>query len=244
MLVEFNPHSFDTRFVSITFHETSRMNKIILVVIFGLFSNVVHAVDVVGQQYIDGLARSGSIGITRVAQDIYNTREQDVEVLDVAAEVLLSRYLSARGGRDINAMAWLCRAIGGSGNARYHDALKEVVDSRVHKKLRKHAKKALKKVGKPQGEQYVKGTIDLAALRESALGSVEQVENTSTGTQGGTAKQKINVVREGMSVNQVRDLIGSQRILLPMRQGKVSILSTSANPTSAVPFFYTNGRVA
>lgn len=179
------------------------MNKIILAVVLGLFVSVVQAVDVVGQNYIDGLARSGLVGIKQVAKNIYTTNEQDVDVLDVVAEVLLSRYSNVRN-QDIDTLAWLCNAIGNSGNDRYHKTLKEVVDSKAHKKLRKYAKKALKQVGKPKGAQYVKGTVDLVALRKDALKKINQ-GNVGNSTPG---KQKINVIREGMSMGQVHDLLG------------------------------------
>ncbi len=47
------------------------MNKIILVVIFGLFSSLVHAVDDVGKEYIDELVQSDPVGIMRAAKGIF-----------------------------------------------------------------------------------------------------------------------------------------------------------------------------
>ena len=187
------------------------MKKIIPVIIFGILASPVQAVDVVGQSYIEKLSLGGVVSIKRAARAIYDTGERDTDVLDVAAEVLLNRYAGA-GPSDVDTLAWLCRAIGSSGNDRYHNALKEIVNSGTHRKLRKYAKKALKQVGKAKSAQYVKGTVDLVALRNSAQkksagqeaeSSVSQRSTTST-----SGKESINVIRIGMVLEEVYALIG------------------------------------
>ena len=75
-----------------------------------------------------------------MAESIYNTGNTNTEVLDVAAEVLLEKY--PRAGEDggaVDAVAWLCRGLGSSGNSRYRPVLEKVEnDKSVHRKARGH----------------------------------------------------------------------------------------------------------
>ena len=197
------------------------MKRIILAVILGLCFSAAQATDVVGQRYIDKLTRGGMVSIKQAAQSIYNTAERDTEVLDVAAEVLLHRYSNAGNG-DIDSLAWLCRAIGSSRNGRYHNVLQEVVDSDAHSKLRKYAKKALKEVGKAEGAQYVKGTVDLAALRNSEKNPSAKKKKAAPKSSP-TGEESIDVVREGMSVEEVFELIGQPTATTTHQTGKAWI---------------------
>jgi hypothetical protein len=143
------------------------MKKVILAAILGLWFSAVQAVDVAGQRYIDQLSGGDITNIKRAAKDIFNTREKDTAVLDVAAEVLYQRYANANAS-ELDTLAWVVRALGNSGNGRYRSLLKEVADSDAHGKLRKHATKALKQLDKSDVGQYVKGTVDLQAMGNSS----------------------------------------------------------------------------
>lgn len=140
------------------------MKGFLITVLIGLLASLTYAADIVSQGYIDQLTQSSNHSIKRSAQSIYKTGENNTEVLDVAAEVLLQRYPTSSNA-DIDTLAWLAKALGNSRNARYYSTLKEVANSNAHGKLRKYAMKAQQQVGYNSGEQYVKGTINLAALQ-------------------------------------------------------------------------------
>ncbi|HEB28990.1 MAG TPA: hypothetical protein ENI05_14760 [Porticoccus sp.] len=198
------------------------MKRIVLVIMLGLFVNFAHAVDAVGQRYIDKLTRGGLVSIKQAAQGIYNTGEKDTEVVDVATEVLLQRYPTA-GNSDIDTLAWLARAIGNTRNGRYHSALQEVVDSADHRKLRKYAKKALKEVGSAEGAQYKKGSVDLAALRSGTKKASSTKKSTASAAPKPSGKESIDIVREGMSMEEVIDLMGQPTATSTHQTGKAWI---------------------
>jgi hypothetical protein len=125
------------------------------------------ALDAAEVSYVDRLIKGGPGSIRDVAQSIYNTGNKNVEVLDIAAEVLIERYPTA--GEDqgnVDASAWLCRALGASGNVRYRALLDKISDDKaVHRKLRGHCEKAAKGLPKVASDSYVPGTVNLALLR-------------------------------------------------------------------------------
>jgi hypothetical protein len=118
--------------------------------------------------YVDQLATGGPVTIRSVAQNIYNAGNTNTEVLDVAAEVLLEKYPRAGGDPDtVDAMAWLCRTLGRSGNSRYRPVLEKVEnDESVHRKLRGHCEKGAESLPKQVSNAYVAGTVNLARLRD------------------------------------------------------------------------------
>lgn len=203
------------------------MKKLLLTIGLLVLTSVVLAANVVNQRYIDQMTRGGNISIKQAAQSIYNTGAKDTEVLDVAAEVLLQRYPTA-GNADIDTLAWLTRALGSSRNSRYHTALLEVVDSNAHAKLRKYAKKALKEVGGLSGDQYVKGTVDLVALRnaepgggsDSAAQASAAAEAAATASSG---KAGLDVLVPGMLMQEVYDLVGHPTNTTTYQTGKAWI---------------------
>ncbi|MCP5007883.1 MAG: hypothetical protein GY941_28695 [Planctomycetes bacterium] len=198
------------------------MKRFILMIVMGLFfTTAAQAADVVGQRYIDQLTRGGAISIKRAAQSIYNTGEKDTEVLDVASEILLQRYPTA-GIRDIDALAWVCRGLGNSRNGRYHSTLKEVVDSNSHEKLRKYAKIALKQVGKADGKQYVKGSVNIAALRKTGQ-KAKPKKIKKAKKENSSGKQSLDIIREGMSMEEVYDLVGQPTATTIHQTGKAWI---------------------
>ncbi len=198
------------------------MRVLILTMLMAFFATTIHAgdIDVVDQRYINQLTRGGNASIKQAAQSIYNTGESDIEVLDVAAEVLLQRYAKA-GNSDIDTLAWVCRALGNSDNSRYSSALNEVANSDAHKKLRKYAKKARKQVGEPDKTQYVKGSVDLAALRNSGQQSSQAKAKSAPTKKAGTAG--LDVIVAGMSMQEVYDLVGQPSATTTHQTGKAWI---------------------
>jgi hypothetical protein len=129
--------------------------------------NCFAALNEVEKNYVDRLIKGGSPSIRDVAESIYNSGNTNIEVLDVAAEVLLEKYPRAGEDRDaVDAMAWACRALGNSGNSRYRSVLEKVEnDKSVHRKLRGHCEKAAKSLPKEVSNPYVAGTVNLELLR-------------------------------------------------------------------------------
>jgi len=199
------------------------MKYLVTVVALVLFNAGAWAgdIDVVDQRYIDQLSRGGMVSVKQAAQSIYNTGERDTEVLDVAAEVLSSRYATASSS-DIDSPAGVGRAIGASGNGRYHSALSEVANSGAHKKLRKYASNALSEVGGATGSQYQRGTVNLASLRSGSSSSSSSTRSASSSSSS-SGKAGLNVIKVGMSMQEVYDLIGQPSATTTHQTGKAWI---------------------
>lgn len=102
------------------------------------------------------------IQLKAAAQQIRKNEIANTELLDIAAEVLLTKYTHAFS-HEVDTLAWVARAIGVSENGRYHTVLATVEANADDKRLKKHADKALDDVGDAEGEQYVKGMYQLPA---------------------------------------------------------------------------------
>jgi len=176
-----------------------------------LLSGTAFAIDPAGQRYIEQMTQGGMTSVKQAAQSMYNTRETNTQVLDVAAEVLLQNYSHAS---DPDALAWVAKALGKSHNGRYYSVLKEVVDSKTNKKLRKHAASALKEIGGASGDQYVKGSVNLQTAGQSRKpASSPSAKNKTANNAAAAAPAKayangLDVLRNGMSMQEAFDLVG------------------------------------
>lgn len=187
------------------------MRRFLLLLLLTLGINAAYALDASEQRYVD-MIRQGSLSSTKqVAQDVYNTGEDNLAVIDLLTEVLLQRYATAAAG-DIDALAWTCRAIGQTRNGRYHNALQQVANSGAHKKLRKYASQALDEVGSPVGTQYQQGMASLSSSHRSARTATPAAreaehsnnnDNDARGRNGSLAQ-----VKKGMSQDQAYALAG------------------------------------
>ena len=149
------------------------------------------------------------------AKSIYNTGERDQQVLDALAEALLENE-DKTDRTYVDATAWACRALGNSSNPRYHDTLKEVADHGAHRKLRKYAEKALNQLGGGgSAVQYKKGGISLKAAAAAAP--------TQTHVKKRSGLQPITVVKVGMSMQEVYDLVGQPTATTSHQTGKAWI---------------------
>jgi hypothetical protein len=110
------------------------------------------------------------------------------------------------------------KAIGNSGNPRYHAALSTVANSDAHKKLRKHAGNALKQVGDASGAQYQKGAVSLAALRDTPAAA-----KPATAKPAGNGSGSLDLVQVGMSMPEVYDLVGQPTATTSHQTGKAWI---------------------
>ena len=81
---------------------------------------------------------------TAAGKLITRQKVTDTAVLDLVEKELLAGYKT--GGRDRNhsdAMSWLCKALGASGNKRYEATLNKVAKEGSSRKLKKYANKSL-----------------------------------------------------------------------------------------------------
>jgi hypothetical protein len=130
-------------------------------------ANSFAALDEAEKMYVDRMLKGSWISLRDVAQSIYNTGNTNTEVLDVQAETLLERYQRAGEDRDaVDAVSWMCRALGASGNSRYRPVLERIEnDKSVHRKGRGHCEKAAKGLPKEVSNPYTAGTVNLELLR-------------------------------------------------------------------------------
>lgn len=183
-----------------------------------LFSLPGYALSPAADRYLDLLANGGPISIRDAAKSIYNTGEKDPQVLDALAETLLQNY--QKSDRDsVDAMAWACRALGNSGNARYRDTLKEVVENGGHKKLKKYAKKSLNQLGDGDADQYKKGALSVSSLKNNSTSNT----SATTVSAKNTNLQPLTVIKAGMSMSEVYDLVGQPTATTSRQTGKAWI---------------------
>lgn len=172
------------------------------------------ALDEIDKRNIDKLVQGGPVSIREAAESIFHSNNTNTEVLDVAAEVLLQKYPRAsldRGSAD--AVAWLCRALGGSGNARYKAVVSEVADKAEHRSIRGHCEKAAKALPKePAPNSYTAGTVNLEKLRQGsgrAAAPAAQAAAPAAAAPAGAARTvDFSKVREGMSAQEVETILG------------------------------------
>lgn len=97
-----------------------------------------------GSRYITML-RSGNLrSKTDAGKLIVREGVKDTAVLDVVEQELLKGYLASGDDRAaVEAMSWLCKALGASGNGKYRNTLKTVAQKAPHRKLQKYAEQSL-----------------------------------------------------------------------------------------------------
>lgn len=78
------------------------------------------------------------------AKRIYHKYRNETELLETSKRLLLASYKAPYIDQAaINTMAWLCKALGSSGNVKYKEVLEEVGNNAKNKKVRKYAMKVL-----------------------------------------------------------------------------------------------------
>ena len=165
------------------------------------------ALDASGERITRMLATGGPNTVSDAAQDVYNQRIVDQEVLDVVAETLNQYYTRNQDDRDyVDTTSWLCKALGSSGNGRYRDFLQMVVKSHVHKRARKYCDNAMDNLPKGTPNQYQPGSVDLARYKEVAQRPAAPVAKATRPSSGRNVD--LSQIHEGMSQEEVEDLIG------------------------------------
>ncbi len=127
------------------------------------------ALDAAGQRNIKLLASGGPGAITRAAKDIFETGATDKELLDVAAQQLSEFHLRNPKVREYaDATAWLCKALGTSGNGRYKPLLEQVSKAEIHRKTRKYCDQAADNLPDDKSAApFQPGSVDLAKYRDA-----------------------------------------------------------------------------
>ena len=168
--------------------------------------NAFAALDEAEKMYVDRMLKGSWVSLRDVAQSLYNTGNTNTEVLDVTAETLLERYQRAGEDRDaVDAVAWMCRALGASGNSRYRPVLDRIEnDKSVHRKARGHCEKAAKGLPKNVSNPYVAGTVNLEQLRNPPPPPPPPAPAAAPEAR----KVDFSLIKEGMSQQEVDALIG------------------------------------
>ncbi len=109
-------------------------------------------------RYINAIYSSDPQQIRKIASEIYKNKKFDEQILDHLAERLLTQ-------KDLNdsamedGMAWLCRVLGASSNARYFETIKNTAQNSKSSKVRKFANKAMKQFTPGDQPQYKQGMV-------------------------------------------------------------------------------------
>lgn len=166
------------------------------------------ALDASGQRYAQMLASGGVSSMQRAAEEIYNQSLTDQELLDVTAETLARNYSTNSGETYIEAMSWLCKSLGNSGNGRYKDLLMDISKKAPNRKMSKYCSKGSGNL--PNGAaQYVVGSVNLDRYKEGATpvaGAVKAAPAAVAKPAG--SKADFSLVKVGMAMSEVVSLIG------------------------------------
>lgn len=178
------------------------------------------AMDESMQRYAQMLASGGVSSVQRGAEEIVNQSINDEELLDVAAEVLAQNYNKNPGESYVDSMAWVCRALGNSGDGRYKALLEDVADKASARKVGKYCKKGAGNL--PKGVQpYVVGSTNLDKYKSGGSAASAPAKSAKSAPPA-TASRNVDFskVREGMSMEEVESLIGPPTAMNSRMTGK------------------------
>jgi len=104
-------------------------------------------------QELENQITSNDSSIKRnTAMKLYRSGDfQHTDILDIVSQELIEGYnQNLNDGVHIDAMAWLCKILGASGNETYKKTLEEVIDNSQNRKVRRNAEKSLKALNNNQ----------------------------------------------------------------------------------------------
>lgn len=84
--------------------------------------------------------------VRQAAKYLYKGRYQHKSLLDTAAYVLEAGYKNQPSNTHVDAMAWICKALGQSGQKKYRALLKQVASGAPSRKLKGYADKAARRL--------------------------------------------------------------------------------------------------
>jgi hypothetical protein len=192
---------------------------LVLMAATGLGAMSAQALDAATERYTKMLASGGPGTIGSAAESIASTGITDPEVLDLVAQVLSDIHLKNTDDHDYaETTSWLCKALGGSGNGRYKPLLDEVSASPMSRKARGYCEKAAKqlpaasadpfKVGSVVVDNYKDGGPAYAAGGKKPTGAATKAAAAAPAAPAGPKAVDFSIIREGMSSQEVSDLIG------------------------------------
>jgi len=150
--------------------------------------------------YADLMTRNNAIHVKVAAQSIFNKNMGNVELTDIAAEVL-NQSLNGSINLDVDIQSWLAKAVGASGNLRYNDFLTSVIDSDVPGKLVKFTKQARDNLVKKSTDTFIPGKLKLAEV-------VDKIAKDKLNAKSSLTREQFNMVYPGDTVNKALDTLG------------------------------------
>lgn len=111
------------------------------------------------------LMSNSASAVKIVAKRIHYHGGGNEELLDSAAELLLSRFYLDESPTHIDAYSWICKMLARRGGRRYKDVLEHVGAVSQRMKLRRYARVRLSDDVDMTDEIYVKGGVSLEDLR-------------------------------------------------------------------------------
>jgi hypothetical protein len=168
--------------------------------------------DVSTQRYAQMLASGGVSSMQRAGEEIFNQGLKDQELLDVAAEALAQNYAKNTGETYVDAMSWLCKALGNSANGRYQELLTDVAKKASNRKLSKYCEKGAGSL--PKGAAaYVAGSVNLDRYKEGgaaygAASAQATPKPTPAAAPAPVGKADFSLVKVGMTMAEAVTLIG------------------------------------
>ncbi len=190
------------------------------------------------RQYVERMVTGGPMSVRESADYMYHAGTTDQEVLDVAAEVLAQGY---RKGEASDAMAWVCKVLGNSGNGRYKSLL-EQVGKEGDRRLQRHCSKAADGLS-ASGASYQAGSVDLAKYRASPTAAAAKPVAVQQQAAGGAVS--FEQIKVGMSMEQVASIIGQPTAMTSHITGKAfnPFNVTGKDSTRQVALYKGVGRI-
>jgi hypothetical protein len=106
-----------------------------------------------GRRRVMNMLQANDPGLVRAgASSVFDSYVDDREITNLAAQQLMARYTRASDSEEVaEAVAWLCKALGGTGDSEYIPFLEKVLAETRQKAVKRHAKASLAALRK--GEQ-------------------------------------------------------------------------------------------
>ena len=95
------------------------------------------------ENYISAVQSGSADTKVEAARKIINSAITDQRLYAAVNKVLLDTYSKADSGDDVDALAWLCKALATSGNPEYKATLENIVQNADSRKLRKYAEQSM-----------------------------------------------------------------------------------------------------
>jgi hypothetical protein len=189
---------------------------VLAVVVVALCAGSALALDAAGERYTKMLASGGPGTIGSAGEDIYNTGVKDREVLDVAAQVLEDIHLKNTDSFEwADATAWLCKALGNSGDGRYRSLLDRVTASGISRRAKGHCEKSAKQLPTATADAFQVGSVNVENYRDGGSAYAAGPKKPTAApparavaTPGTQKTVDFGIVKEGMSAQEVEDLLG------------------------------------